>query len=275
MRLRRIQLVFRSDDPVDVGAVRAKGQGRGGKAKKNVCAITVGRRYTFHEGAERLEEELINMERSAQQAGSRHNRSASIRVEKGHVALTVVQWRPCYPRRFAETTQSLKIKRQVPRTTPLMERRLSMRDNGITGARFRVAKVSGPLKSVADRLDREQRVVFERCKFGNNVKMLVHKATGKTVPIQERNQAFEIEIKLKRPLLPGETRACKTATTVTAHITAAEEAGVKSRTPNEPSEREVLEHGDLHEPHRAWCPACVAGRGLSDRQVISDSSAEA
>ena len=33
------------------------------------------------------------------------------------------------------------------------------------------------------------------------------------------------------------------------------------RRPEEPTMRERLEHEELHEPYRAWCPACVGGRG--------------
>ena len=47
------------------------------------------------------------------------------------------------------------------------------------------------------------------------------------------------------------------------------------RKPAEPTAQEILEHGDLHEPYRAWCAACVAGRGLSDRHLAEDSTEEA
>ena len=47
------------------------------------------------------------------------------------------------------------------------------------------------------------------------------------------------------------------------------------RRPNAPTAKEVEEHGDLHEPYRAWCPSCIAGRGLSDRHAVADTSEEA
>ena len=37
------------------------------------------------------------------------------------------------------------------------------------------------------------------------------------------------------------------------------------RAPNEPLQHEIEEHKVAHEPYRAWCSACVAGRGIGDR----------
>ena len=42
------------------------------------------------------------------------------------------------------------------------------------------------------------------------------------------------------------------------------------RTPNGPTEREVLEHGNWHDLYRVWFLVCVAGRGLSGRHVIGE-----
>ena len=36
------------------------------------------------------------------------------------------------------------------------------------------------------------------------------------------------------------------------------------KAPNEPTKEEREAHEILHEPYRAWCRACVAGRGRSD-----------
>ena len=35
------------------------------------------------------------------------------------------------------------------------------------------------------------------------------------------------------------------------------------RRPYTPTQREIDEHMPLHLPYRAWCPHCVAGRGIS------------
>ena len=47
------------------------------------------------------------------------------------------------------------------------------------------------------------------------------------------------------------------------------------RRPDEPTVQETMEHNDTHEPYRAWCPACVAGRGVSDRHQAGDLTEEA
>ena len=39
------------------------------------------------------------------------------------------------------------------------------------------------------------------------------------------------------------------------------------RAPEEPTAAEREDHAALHEPYRAWCRACVAGRGRADRHV--------
>ena len=57
---------------------------------------------------------------------------------------------------------------------------------------------------------------------------------------------------------------------------AGEKSGVKARrVPEAPTPQEVADHVVLHEPYRAWCPECVAGRGVSDRHVLHDTSQDA
>ena len=49
----------------------------------------------------------------------------------------------------------------------------------------------------------------------------------------------------------------------------------RQRRPNEPTAEEVAAHEEHHEPYRAWCPHCVAGRGRSDKHRQSDHSQDA
>ena len=57
---------------------------------------------------------------------------------------------------------------------------------------------------------------------------------------------------------------------------AEEVPGVRVQTvPPAPSAREIEEHAALHEPYRAWCPVCIAGRGVSDRHVWRAADASA
>jgi hypothetical protein len=42
---------------------------------------------------------------------------------------------------------------------------------------------------------------------------------------------------------------------------------VMRRRPNAPTAAEREEHERMHEPYRAWCPACVAGRGRADAHL--------
>ena len=64
-----------------------------------------------------------------------------------------------------------------------------------TGARFRVADVSRPLMSIADMLDRGNKVIFERDRNGVNASRVVT-STGATIPISERKRTFEISMHL-------------------------------------------------------------------------------
>ena len=41
------------------------------------------------------------------------------------------------------------------------------------------------------------------------------------------------------------------------------------RSPHLPTEEERRAHEVSHVPYRSWCPACVAGRGKSDRHTVS------
>ena len=43
-----------------------------------------------------------------------------------------------------------------------------------------------------------------------------------------------------------------------------------ARQPQEPTKDEVLQHEVSHEPYRAWCASCVAGRGLSREHRVAD-----
>ena len=45
---------------------------------------------------------------------------------------------------------------------------------------------------------------------------------------------------------------------------------VRLRRPREPTEQERQEHERLHEPYRAWCPACVSGRGRVEYHLTQD-----
>ncbi len=54
------------------------------------------------------------------------------------------------------------------------------------------------------------------------------------------------------------------------HGELAEAPAVKMRrSPDAPTAAEIADHEATHEPYRAWCRACVAGRGLADRHVVS------
>ena len=44
------------------------------------------------------------------------------------------------------------------------------------------------------------------------------------------------------------------------------------RRPEEPTERERKAHLPLHVPYRAWCQACVEGRGRADPHKLHDHS---
>ena len=47
------------------------------------------------------------------------------------------------------------------------------------------------------------------------------------------------------------------------------------RAPDEPTAAERAEHEGLHEPYRAWCRACVAGRGHSGPKLGGNRGEEA
>ena len=49
----------------------------------------------------------------------------------------------------------------------------------------------------------------------------------------------------------------------------------RQRAPAEPTAEEVIEHEEHHEPYRAWCPHCIAGRGRSDKHDQRDHQADA
>ena len=56
----------------------------------------------------------------------------------------------------------------------------------------------------------------------------------------------------------------------------AEEARVRvGRKPHEPTRQEREEHEVHHEPYRAWCEACVAGRGRAQEHITADHSENA
>ena len=42
--------------------------------------------------------------------------------------------------------------------------------------------------------------------------------------------------------------------------------------PYTPTQQEIAEHMPLHLPYRAWCPHCVAGRGVTGHHVKSDKA---
>ena len=48
-----------------------------------------------------------------------------------------------------------------------------------------------------------------------------------------------------------------------------------TRRPHEPTAQEKLDHDELHEPYRAWCPVCVAGRGRAEYSHKADRSEDA
>jgi len=57
---------------------------------------------------------------------------------------------------------------------------------------------------------------------------------------------------------------------------AAEEPGqMRLRRPKEPTAAERLEHEILHEPYRAWCQACVSGRGRYEYHRSRDHGEDA
>ena len=47
------------------------------------------------------------------------------------------------------------------------------------------------------------------------------------------------------------------------------------RRPREPTAKEREEHEELHEPYRAWCRACVSGRGRVEYHYSRDHSDDA
>ena len=66
-----------------------------------------------------------------------------------------------------------------------------------------------------------------------------------------------------------------------AEITPAEQQDAEAavvlkpkRSPNLPTEEERRAHEVSHVPYRSWCPACVAGRGRSDRHAVSTEAEE-
>ena len=122
--------------------------------------------------------------------------------------------------------------------------------------------------------------------------MVVHKATGKTVPIHERNRTFEIEMKLERAPFPRlgkglqDQRRGGRPTSInwnrglvldSSKRRERKGAGVKStRTPNELTEREVLDLWRLARAQLSPVPhVCNGKEDPSDRHVTSDRSEEA
>ena len=56
----------------------------------------------------------------------------------------------------------------------------------------------------------------------------------------------------------------------------AEDAKIRvGRKPHEPTRQEREEHEVDHEPYRAWCQACVAGRGRAQYHITADHSDDA
>ena len=59
------------------------------------------------------------------------------------------------------------------------------------------------------------------------------------------------------------------------HEVAAEADQVYRRAPEEPTLQERRDHELLHEPYRAWCPYCVAGRGAALGHFAKDHAEDA
>ena len=67
-------------------------------------------------------------------------------------------------------------------------------------ARFRVAKVSRALMSVADMVDRGQKVIFDKID-GKDCSRSVDKASGIETPIKRVNMIYEFELHVAREVL--------------------------------------------------------------------------
>ena len=63
----------------------------------------------------------------------------------------------------------------------------------LRSAKFRVAKVSRALMCVADMVDNEQRVIFDRTN-GVDSSRMIDKATGIETPIVRRNRVYEFDL---------------------------------------------------------------------------------
>ena len=59
------------------------------------------------------------------------------------------------------------------------------------------------------------------------------------------------------------------------HEVAEEAVRVYRRAPEEPTLQEMRDHELLHEPYRAWCPHCVAGRGVAQGHLAKDHAEDA
>ena len=46
------------------------------------------------------------------------------------------------------------------------------------------------------------------------------------------------------------------------------------RAPDAPTKQEIEDHAVSHEPFRAWCPSCVAGRARSDPHVARKDTSD-
>jgi len=83
------------------------------------------------------------------------------------------------------------------RQSPIKEKRSL---NGVTkegqkiGMTFQIANVTKPLGSVRAMLDAGNRVVFDRDDKGNPASFIMNKKTKATIPINERNAAFVLDL---------------------------------------------------------------------------------
>ena len=114
--------------------------------------------------------------------------------------------------------------------------------------RFRVAGVSKPLLSVAELVDADHRVIFDKID-GCDISRAVNKVTGMTLPFVRRGKIFELDWHVGEVLgqlcpLEAETPDEKIEV---AHEALAEVPVVKMRrSPVAPTEQEIADHEATH-----------------------------
>ena len=162
---------------------------------------------------------------------------------------------------------------------------------GLRLAHFRVAGVSKPLMSVAEMVDANYSVIFERDDRGVDRSRSIDRETGEVLYFVRRNNVYEVdwavmpydelanepkgdlnalgdvEVSQSSRLAPIPEPA-DVSTAITSEVEGP--AARAARQPQEPTQDEVRQHEVSHEPYRAWCASCVAGRGLSREHRAAD-----